>query len=458
MARESKGRLVGGAVLVVFLLGFLILLQPPGLSSGAKRAAALALFAIVFWALDSLPGYLTAFVFFLLAVLLGVSPDVVFAGFQSGGLWLAFSGFVIGIAIRRTGLAARLAHGMVGIFGYSYRGLVGGLVCVGFVLMFVMASGIGRVLLVVPLAQALSKRVGLAPGSTGESGFVMAAAAGTLLPAAAVLPANLPNVLLMGAAGTLYDLTMHYGSYLLLHLPVTGTLKAVTVAITTLYVFPATPHRDPEVEPTSPLTRSEWVLTAVLLLTLCLWLSDTWHGIKPAWIGLGAAVFCLLPPVGLMPEDAFEQVKFSALIYMAGIIGLGALVASSGLGGVLGHLVLNITNVEAGHDVYNFVALSMMPTTLGLFTTVPGVPAVLTPMAAELAHAAGWPVLTVVMTQVLGYSTILFPYQAPALVLAMERSQVRLADVLRFLLMLALWTLLVLTPLNYVWWHLLGYF
>jgi di/tricarboxylate transporter len=100
----------------------------------------------------------------------------------------------------------------------------------------------------------------------------------------------------------------------------------------------------------------------------------------------------------------------------------------------------------------------MVPTTLGLFTTMPGVPAVLTPMAADLANVTGWPVLTVVMTQVLGYSTVLFPYQASALVLAMECSQVRLTDVLRFLLLLAIWTLLVLTPLNYVWWRLLDYF
>ncbi len=77
---------------------------------------------------------LTALVFFLLAVVSGVSPEVVFTGFTSGGLWLAFSGLVIGIAIRRTGLAARLARAVVGVFGQSYHGLVCGLVLVGTIL------------------------------------------------------------------------------------------------------------------------------------------------------------------------------------------------------------------------------------------------------------------------------------------------------------------------------------
>jgi anion transporter len=458
MTRETNRRLVGGSTLVAVLIGVLTIVPPPGMSPEAMRAAALTLFAIVFWAMESLPGHITAFAFFLLAVVCGVSPGVVFSGFQSGGLWLAFSGLVLGIAIRRTGLAARLARTVVGVFGDSYSGLICGLVLVGIALMFLMASGIGRVLLLVPLAEALSERVGFTKGSPGASGFVMAAAVGTLLPAAAVLPANLPNLLLMGAAGTLHDVTMHYGSYLLLHLPVTGVLKAVVVVVTTLHMFPATTHSVTQEEKNSPLTRHEWMLSVVLIVTLGLWVSDVWHGIAPAWIGLGAAVFCLLPPVGLVPEEAFEQVKFSSLIYMAGIIGLGSLVANSGFGGVLGEMLLAVTALEPGNDWYNFAALVVVPTGLGLFTTMPGVPAVLTPLAADLAHVVGWPILTVLMTQVIGFSTVILPYQAPALVLAMERSGVRLTAAFRLLIVLAVLTLVVLTPLNYLWWHLLGYF
>jgi len=207
-------------------------------------AAALALFAIVFWATESLSGHLTALAFFLLAVVSGIPPEVIFSGFKSGGLWLAFSGLVIGIAIRRTGLAARLARAVVGVFGQTYRGLVCALVLVGMALMFVMPSGIGRVLLLVPLAEALSDRMGFAKGSAGASGLVMAAAMGDFLPSATVLPANLPNLLLMGAAGTLHGMTLHYGSYLLLHLPVMGVLKAVAIVVTILYLLPATTQGD----------------------------------------------------------------------------------------------------------------------------------------------------------------------------------------------------------------------
>ena len=124
MALKTNRRLVAGLVLATLLIGALIVFPPPGISPQAMLSAALALFAIVFWATESLPGHLTALIFFVLAVLGGVSPGVVFAGFTSGGVWLAFSGLVLGIAIRRTGLAARLARTVVGVFGQSYSGLV----------------------------------------------------------------------------------------------------------------------------------------------------------------------------------------------------------------------------------------------------------------------------------------------------------------------------------------------
>lgn len=115
MTLATDPKFITGLMLVTLLIGALILFSPPGLSPKAMLAAVLALFAIIFWAIESLAGHLTALAFFLLAVLSGVSPEVVFSGFKSGGIWLAFSGLVIGIAMRRTGLATRLAQAVVGV-------------------------------------------------------------------------------------------------------------------------------------------------------------------------------------------------------------------------------------------------------------------------------------------------------------------------------------------------------
>ena len=42
------------------------------------------------------------------------------------------------------------------------------------------------------------------------------------------------------------------------------------------------------------------------LAALGLWMSDMFHHISPAWIGLGVALVCLLPGVELVPMAAFN--------------------------------------------------------------------------------------------------------------------------------------------------------
>ncbi len=93
-----------------------------------------------------------------------------------------------------------------------------------------------------------------------------------------------------------------------------------------------------------------------------------------------------------------------------------------------------------------------------MLVTLPGTPAILTPMTQDFANLSGWSLQSVYMTQVIGFSTVIFPYQAPPLVLAMQLGKIPLRDFLRVLLPIAALTIVVLLPLDYLWWSLLGMF
>lgn len=78
--------------------------------------AGLVAVTITLWATRGLPEYLTALLFFAFAMILHVAPaSLVFSGFTSAAFWLVISGYVIGIAIRKTGLASRCAGGARGL-------------------------------------------------------------------------------------------------------------------------------------------------------------------------------------------------------------------------------------------------------------------------------------------------------------------------------------------------------
>lgn len=453
-------------LLVVVLFALSIAGFPPALL-GPERARILGivLVTLVLWGTALVPGYLASLIFFAVLLVFGLAPpDLVFAGFQSTAVWLIVSGFVIGAAISASGLGAMLARGLAPLLTGSYPRLIAGLMAVSVLLSFLMPSSVGRAVVMVPVGMALADQMGFAAGSKGRIGIASVLAIGTNMPGFTILPSNIPNMVLSGAAETIHGAHFGYMHYLMLHFPVLGVLKAVMVVLLVLGLFPATPGAPlpPQgvAKTDKPVSHAVRVRVGVILAaTLALWMTDSLHGVNSAWIGLVAAVLLLLPGFGVVSPPAFKaSVDFGMLLFVAGALALGALVNASGLGAMLGQGLTRVLPLAPGADALNFASLALMATVTGLFTTVPGVPAVLTPMAGDLAAQTGFGLETVLMTQVIGFSTVVFPYQVGPLVVAMQMSGERLGNLVRITVPLALITFVVLLPLDFLWWKLLGAF
>lgn len=423
-------------------------------------AAALVLSTVCCWALGVLPEPTATLLFFLCAILLHVAPaQVVFSGFASPAWWLMFGGAATGVALRGTGLAQRLADAVFGRRLAGYRQLIATIAVSAVGLAFLMPSTTGRVLLLMPIVLAVADRLGFAPGSNGRIGMVLTVAAASYMPPSTILPANIPNSVLLGAASSLYGINLSYGAYLLLHFPVLGLLKTVVLVWLVCRLFPHQGSLLAQSEGArTPMSRAETRLAIVLALAVAGFATDALHGISPAWISLAACIVCLLPGVGLVsPRALAEQVHLPPLLYVAGFLGLGAVVESSGLGSAVSAALLRWLPLAPGHDAANAAAIGAVGAGLGLMTTLPGLPAVMTPLARELAAASGLSLETVLMLQVPVFSTVILPYQSPPIMIAMQLGGVGLRHGTRLCLALAGITVLVLLPLDYLWWRVLGY-
>jgi di/tricarboxylate transporter len=435
-----------------------VLAQPLGMSREAAWTAGLGLLVIGLWATGVVPEYLPALLFFLVAVLARLAPPaIVFSGFASTAFWLVFAGVVIGMAVNRTGLGQRLAQRLTGTFGSRYGAVIVGLVAVGTLLAFVMPAALGRVMLLMPIAMAIADRFGFTAGRNGRTGIALAAGMGCFIPAFGILTANVANLVLAGAAEQQYGLRLTYGTYLLLHFPVLGLGKAAAIAALILWLFPDRSTTPPPAPARPAMKGDERRLAIVLALALAFWATDFAHHVSPAWVGLAAAVLCLFPPLGIMPQKAFADMNWGPVLYIAGILGFAALVAAPGLGDALAAGMMAVLPLDAAAPARGFATLAMAGIALSAAVTIPAVPAVLAPLADDFARAAGLPVETVLMVQVLSFSTLLFPYQGPPLVVAMALGGVRFADATKMTLALAAVTVLVLMPLDYLWWRLLGW-
>lgn len=413
---------------------------------------------IVLWATSLLPEFITALLFFTAAMVAKIAPpEVIFGGFASSAFWLVFSGFVLGVAIRKTGLADRAARALSSRLTNSWLQMVASVVLLSYALAFVMPSNMGRIALLMPIVAAMAARAGINEGSRSWYGLALAVGFGTFQLSATILPANVPNLVMSGAAEGSYGIHLNYLPYLLLHTPVLGILKGVILIGLICWLFPGQPQAPREQVQSTPMSREEKRLAWLLAVVLTMWVTESWHGVGPAWTGLAAACVTLLPRVGFINGDEFSSgVNIRTCIYVAGILGLAITVTQTGIGSAVGEALLRVMPLDPANPFTSFLALTGITTALNFIMTANGVPALFTTLAQSFSDATGFPLLSVIMIQVLGYSTPLLPYQASPIVVAMALGKVPARAGMLLCLALAVVTYLVLLPLDYAWFSVLG--
>lgn len=439
-----------------------VLVVPPAwLPAGTAPTAALMVATIGLWASGVVSEALASLLFFLAAMLFAVAPaTAVFAGFGASAFWLIFAGLVLGLAIRHTGLGERLAGALLARAPRSYPLLVAASVLVGTVFAFLMPGSMGRIVLLVPIALAVADRAGFGTTAPGRRALVLGTVFGTHLTSFAILPANVPNVVWASAVDRQHGFEVGYLEYLWWHFPVLGLLRALLLIALLLWWLPdrlpesGEPEQGAEASPAAGA--GERHLAAVLLAALALWATDFAHGIAPAWVALAAACYCLLPRTGLTPERPYAALDVGPLLFVAGVLGLGETLARSGLGEAAFAEVLPLLPFTPGADALNFGLLGAGSALLGVLTTLPGVPAVASPLAPAIAEAAGWPLAAVLVTLTVGYATFLLPYQAPPILVGGQLGGVPWGLLTRFTLGYALLSSLLVFPLQFLWLRLIG--
>jgi hypothetical protein len=159
----------------------------------------------------------------------------------------------------------------------------------------------------------------------------------------------------------------------------------------------------------------------------------------------------------LAPNAFAKQINFTPLFTTAGILGIASVVAHSGIGDLMGQAMLDAADLSHGEQGKTLIALVASSMGVGLAGTVVSIPAIMTPLAGGVSEATGMPLDVLLMSLALAYSTVFLPYQLPPLLVGAQVTGLGLAVTSRFCLLLAVATLIVLLPLDYLWWSFLGY-
>lgn len=447
-----------GAFIVALV--FLFMPTPEGMTPVMMRAAAVTLIAVGLWSTGVVVSYFGSLIFMFASMALTVAPaNVVFSAFHSSAMWLVFGGLVIGLAVNRLGLDKRLVNALLSRVPASYLAILYGVAVGAATLGFIIPSASARVALLVPIMTALADRLGFAPQSRGRIGLILGATMGTMTPSFGILPANVPNMVFYGAVESIYSFQFAYWDYLKLAFPVLGLGAVIFYPLVIYALFRETPKPDDTEYVPQPWSAAEKRLGLILAIALALWFTDKLHGVAPAWVALGAAILCMLPRVGMLsPKVLSDDINYSPLIFLAGVIGLGAVVTDSGLGSEVAKWMLAVIPFSPEEHFRNFMALWGMGQVVGLVATMPAAPSILTPIAQDIADVTGWPLTGVLMTQVSLWTSFPFHYQAPPLVLAIALADLKFGPVIKMLVSYMVISLVILLPLYYLWGRWLGAF
>jgi di/tricarboxylate transporter len=457
---------LGAAAVVVLIAAALLagVLMSAGMPREMSVTAALIVFAVGYWAFGVLPDALTGLIFLVGAVILaGMPSTLVFSGFSTSAFWLIFAGLVLSACATHTGLAAWLGRALAARTGAAggYGAVVSLVVAFSAALALILPSTFGRVALLVPLVAAMAGNFGYKSGGRGRAGLILAAAIGTYVIPTTFLPANLPNLVLAGSLESIHGVTPTFGAWLALHFPVIAIIKGGALVGVVVWLFAESPAGEPSDRvggERRPLTGGALRLAAILAVTLALWATDTLHGQSAAWIGMTAAIVCLIPPARIMEFAKIPAASIlPILIHLGAVLGLGVVMAQSGVGAALAKPFVEALPLADAPDAIRLAMLAAIGIVASLAATMPGAPAVTAPLFGDIAAITGWSVEAVGMSQVISYATPLLPYQLPPIVLAAAMGNVSLGDATRVMLVLAAVTTPLVLPAAFLWWRLLGW-
>lgn len=439
---------------VIIALSVLVAQLPaPAQSPRAMHGLAIVLATVMLWATQALPAWVSGLAFFAVALPSLIAPPLpLLSGFWSNAAALVFGGLLLGTAAERSGLGRFVARGLVERFVTSYPMFLLGILIGAGALSFLVPATMGRLALTIPIVAATAKAAGYEPGSNGYLGAMATTVAGNFLTAFAILPANLTNVIAIGAMEGLHGPIVRYGEFLLYGMPVLGLAKGVLfwAMVIVLCPAPAPKRQGPgDVAGLAPAGRR---LALILAITVLGWATDFVHGVQPGWIALAAGLACILPGIGLVePREAFDLNKANAILSLAAVLGLATVLTRSGASDLIGPELARLAAVEGRSAVYGFIAIAVMASLTAAVATSVGAIATITPVIGPIAAATGLSLPMGLMAELTGLQCVYFPFEAVPLMVGFAMAKVATGAAIRVLAPIGLVSLVTIVPLNAFW-------
>jgi sodium-dependent dicarboxylate transporter 2/3/5 len=423
------------ACLVLGCVGLLLPL-PEGLSEEARRTAVIGAVMAAFWMTEVLPLAVSALIPVIAFPLAGIAPmNDVNRAYAHPLIFLFLGGFILASAMQRWGLHLRLSQVAIRLAGPRHdHQVLAIMIATAFLSMWISNTATAMVMMPIGLSMLAL------PGDRGRGSKVLVAndqsaseADGTKGPYGSALMLGIafsatiggmgtligtpPNALFAGFIERTYGMSIGFGQWMLMGVPIVLVLLPIAWLLLTRIAFPlpsVVEDAVPKQVVWAPLSRAQKIVAIVLLLTVLAWLlrpladaSLGQSGLTDAGIGLIGAITLFLLPASfsdnepLLTWDDVKELRWDVLILFGGGLALANGIAKTGLADWIG----SGANQLAELPIHALILIMMVAIVyLGELASNTAVAAVFLPLAGAVAVGLGIAPITLLLPVALAAS------------------------------------------------------
>ena len=355
---------------VMALLAVIIIAAKPlsaNLSDTAQTILGCTLITLGIWIFKpfNMPYSAGGMLLSALALILRISPTVVFSGFTQPAVWTLISALLFGYTLQKTGLGKRIAMAIISLVKPTYLSLVLALVLIGVILSLLTPSIAVRIAIVVPIAVQCCELCKIEKGSKGNSLLLLTALSMAIIPGSAWQTGALWGPIITGMINSVPETRglVTFDSWLkVAFMPIMLTSTILIVA-SLLVMKPKEKLSKDSIDgirkqPTEKMSRQEIITAVILTVVFLLFLTSRIHGLPDAAICL-AGVFAFFLSGGLDVKDWGVGVTWDTVIFTATALSLGAIFTETGISGWLAGIVVPAIAPIAGNP-WSFVFGAMI--------------------------------------------------------------------------------------------------
>ncbi|WP_052474684.1 SLC13 family permease [Jeotgalibacillus soli] len=420
------------AILAIHVLFFLFIVMADGLNYSAKVSLFAFLSAMTLWITTKIPaGFVAISLIVFIVFMKAGEPELLYHSFGEDVVWLMLGSFVIGEAIKESGLAERFSHAMVNraknknfiVRAFTYT--------LGISAFFIPSTS-GRAALSMPII----KQLGVYFSDKEREVLAVLAPVIILMSTSATLIGAGSHLIGVGLLETASGESISFIQWLIWGVPFTITITLLTMYIIKLLLWPKTAATDRQLTSLNqtaaqlkrPMSLKE-KKTVVLLVALIIgWVAENVHGYEIAFVTIIGSLLFMLPHYGVISwKKGINAVSWNLLLFVAAATALGKVLVDSGVVGYIEKEMIGVLHLFMGVPEWVIVLLILFVTvTSHLYITSHTTRAIVfVPSLLLFGQTIGAEPAAVVFLSLIGMNyCVTFPVSSKALLLYYEEGEI----------------------------------